>query len=143
MRVRQSEMLLKQSDSLGSARIVEQKQFDVAIGPFRVESLFQHPSSLVVALLLEAIVQLTLIAIDRRSRVRRFAGGGEHCLMQNIKNVGHLLLKKVFFVRTVRTYEAHMRRKDCSPSRQIPGLTEGVLGQCSQGAINQTQKTWF
>ena len=54
---------------VGSTRrqgIVEQQFFDVAIGPGGVEGFLQHPAGFVVALLLEAIAQLSPLTADRR-----------------------------------------------------------------------------
>ena len=108
-RLRKSELSATVLKSLRSRRVVEQKRFDVTIGPVRIESLLQHPSCFVVAFLLEAIVQLTFITIDRRSRIPSFAAGIAYCLVEHRKNVGDMLLKKVLFIRPIWTDKAHMR----------------------------------
>ena len=55
--------------------VVEQKILDVMVRPDRIESLLQDTTRLVVALLLEAIVELSLVPFDRRDRIRGIAVG--------------------------------------------------------------------
>ena len=117
-------------------RVVEQERLDVAIGPGRVEGLLQHPAGLVVALLLEAIVQLTFIPTDRRSGRRGFAGGLLHSVPKDRQKHLNPLPEQRLLAGTNRTDEADIGRKDGAPSREIANLTERRARVGRQGVLN-------
>jgi len=105
-------------------RIVEEQFLDVTVRPLRTERLLQNPSRLVVAFLLEAIGELTLISSDGRSRLRRIGLGLVDGGRKNRQVSPHQINKPPLLFPINRADEAHIRREDRAPGRQLAHLLE-------------------